>query len=355
MRAPTPLALATFASLTIVAGCSRSREASPAGDDTAVAAAASRSTVDAGRELLVTDLTVVGDPVRGVYRPAEARGGVSAQGAWSFGGLIEGLAGTAGASRYARRMLSLFEEDLMLDSMRLPGRPLSGRPALARWLARSGCVGSAGPCELDFASAPFRLEAIVSRLDLRRVEGGRVLDAGEGRFVFHVEDPPGFEGEAVAAAGRESLSIIFEYELPASSAVEVDDWARGWHELGALSGEPYRVALQRLTDRFARSGAVRLHGIRTSELSSSPWELREFVATGPGGQLELERGKHNGCAGCHLDRADFEHVSPSPEGGVALSKFLTEAELPRRSRDLLGVLALHGSDVSALRTTETVN
>jgi hypothetical protein len=353
MRPLAPLALASFA---LVAGCSRSHETTPAGGDaSAVVAAASRDTVDAGRELLVTDPEVLGDPVRGVYRPGSARGRDAAQGAWSFGGLVEGLAGAEGASRYALRLLSLFEEDLTLEAMRLPGRPLAARPALARGLARSGCAGAVGPCALDFASAPFRLEAVVGRLDLRRVEGQRVLDAGEGRFVFHVEDPPGPEGEA-AAGGRDSLSIIFEYELPASSAAEVDDWARGWHELGALSGEPYRAALQRLTDRFARSGpAVRLHGIRTSELSSSPWELREFVATGPGGQLELARGKHNGCAGCHLDRADFEHVRPAPGGGVALSRFLTEAELPRRSRDLLGVLALRGGDAGALRTTEQVN
>jgi hypothetical protein len=372
---PRPLAalaslasLAALASLSIAAGCSRDRDQAPdAGNATLQAAAprdasaaradaAWRERVDAGRELLVTDPAVVGDSVRGTYRPAPGQGGDAAQGAWSFGGLIESLAGPEGASRYALRMLSFFEEDLVLDSMRLPGRPLATRPALARWLARSGCAEVGSACTLDLASAPFRLEAIASRLDLRRVtEDGRVLDAGEGRFIFHLEDPAGASGD-MSEGAQGSLSLIFEYELPASNAAEVDAWARGWHELGGLSGEPYRVALQRLTDRFARAGrAVRLHGIRTSELGASPWELREFVPNGPEGRLELERHKHNGCAGCHLDRAEFEHVRPSSGGGVTLSRFLTEAELPRRSRDLLDVLALKGRDAGALRPTERVD
>lgn len=291
--------------------------------------------IQSERELLVTDIGVVNDPVR------TADGG-----AWSFGGLMASLAGKEDRSAFTLRWLHLLEHEYVVEGARVGGRPLARRPVLRRWLARSGCSEEKS-CELDFASAPFRLEAIVNRMDLRVIDsGGAIADAGEGRFVFAVEDhEPLAPGDP-----SETLSVIFEYALPATSVREVKEWAARWHALGALTGEDYRAALQRMTDDFARRDARKtLHHIRTSEMGEHPWELREFRFDGHEG-LALESGKHNGCAGCHLDRADFEHIHS--EGGASeasLSRFLLEAEIPRRQRDLDALLSPSANDARALR------
>src|SRR5690606_792741 len=113
-----------------------------------------------------------------------------------------------------------------------------------------------GGRRLDLSKAPFRLLAIVNRIDLRSDGGGyggggviggpiRAADApgamiapdamiapapmpvhaGEGRFVFGVLDP---QGRPLP------FTVIFEYELPASDPREVLGWARSWHALGEV-------------------------------------------------------------------------------------------------------------------------
>jgi hypothetical protein len=138
--------------------------------------------------------------------------------------------------------------------------------------------------QLDLAQAPVRLLAIVNRVDLRNVALGH---AGEGRFVFGLLGPGGFPLEA---------TVIFEYSLPASTEDEVLGWIRAWHALGALPvpSEEYNAALQAITDRFTRRGAMparpngsALSQFRTNEISlgfNGIWELREFTF-GAGGML----------------------------------------------------------------------
>lgn len=284
--------------------------------------------VSAERELVITDLAVVGDPPR-------------ARGPWSFGALMKSLAGDADPSAFTREWLRLFERDHVVEGARIEGRPLAARPAIQRWLDRS-CP----TCPLDFASAPFRLTAIVNRMDLRVIDrAGAIADAGEGRFIFALEVDGAHDGR--------SLAIIFEYALPAKSADDVKAWAARWHALGALEGEAYNAALEAITRDFAlQNGAHNLHHVRTSEIGPHPWELREFHLEG--GNLVLETGKHNKCAGCHLDRADFEHIhAESATREASLSRFLIDAEIPRRQRDLTAILGAR--DARGLRTTDHVD
>jgi len=127
--------------------------------------------------------------------------------------------------------------------------------------------------KLDLAHAPFRLQAIVNRFDLRHLGNG---DAGEGRFVFAFNGPGGFPQQA---------TMIFEYKLPAASDQDVLAWAQAFHALGALDfGESYNAALQAITDRFTGRGArpghpngSAINSVRTNEIAfGSPWELRQF-------------------------------------------------------------------------------
>ena len=120
---------------------------------------------------------------------------------------------------------------------------------------------------LDLDRSPLRLQAIVNRMDLRPASGG---SAGEGRFVFAVNDPDGFFPQ--------QFTVILEYELPAATDQDVRDWADLWHGLSSHpfpSGE-YNSALEAVTLRFSGRGAApgRPNGsallrLRTNEIALS--------------------------------------------------------------------------------------
>ncbi|WP_224245987.1 hypothetical protein [Hyalangium gracile] len=218
-------------------------------------------TVDSAEELLITSLSVVEDPVR-----------TAPGGAWHFGTLMRQMAGNEDPSTLVRQWLRTWNTTQRVNGLTLPARPQMQSQVLAAWEARSG-----GPDRpLDFSKAPFRLLAIVNRMDLRNPG----VQAGEGRFVFGVLD---------AAGNPLEFTVILEYALPGGTPEAIQGWARDWHELGQLGlGHPsYKVKLQALTDRFTNAGVMagRPHGnalnqIRTNEVAlADEWEMREFVLT----------------------------------------------------------------------------
>lgn len=87
------------------------------------------------------------------------------------------------------------------------------------------------------------------------------------------------------------FTVIFEYELVASSQTEIQNWAQRWHALGELDfGEAYNTELRLITDDFTGIGAApnkvngsAINQVRTNEIAlGAPWELREFNL-GPAG------------------------------------------------------------------------
>lgn len=237
--------------------------------------------VDARKELLITDLSVVEDPVR-----------TGPGGPWSFGHLARALAGPGqDASDLILAWLETWEQPHIINGFQVDPRGVTGpgtstirRQVIDPWPRRPDG-------KLDLDRAPMRLLAIVNRMDLaRRGPQGEVLDAGEGRFVFGVLDRS-FGGEFA-----KQFTVILEYGLLASSPEALRDWAARWHELGALpQGELYNRALAALTERFAGRDAAphkangnALNQLRTSELDlfSFPWEFRQFRLVDAGG-LEL--------------------------------------------------------------------
>jgi hypothetical protein len=109
--------------------------------------------------------------------------------------------------------------------------------------------------------------------------------AGEGRFVYGVNGPT-----------FGNFTVILEYNLPAHSAQDVTDWANRWHALGSLPfpSETYNAALEavtrRFTDRNASPGSVNgsaLVELRTNEIALSfQWELRSFALSPTTGLLD---------------------------------------------------------------------
>jgi len=230
-----------------------------------VASGSGACQVLSSRELMITRLPVVDDPVRTQFDAASSD---PRNGAWTFKHLMENMAPTPqDAPAMVETMLNTFGTSQTVNSFSLPVRPGMQNQILSSWPRLP-----AG--ELDLAHPPLVLQAIVNRFDLRNLAAG---DAGEGRFVFAFVGPGNFPLQA---------TIILEYKLPATTEQDVLEWAQGFHALGALDGEAYNAALQTLTERFAGRGArpdhvngSAINAVRTNEIAfagNGLWELRQF-------------------------------------------------------------------------------
>ena len=229
------------------------------------------------KELFVTDVSVVDDCLRTTWGPCTSTSTPpppATQGAWTFGTRIASLAGTtdpAKLSTFTLNWLHSWSVDQTINGDLVPKRLNIQSVVIDPWLTASG--GST----LDMRKAPFRLLAIVARLDLRENAGySGGTNAGEGRFVYDLLD---------ASGNPTQFLVIFEYGLDAADCTAVLAWANLWHGLGTHNfGPDYNAALQSVTDRFATIGAspTKLNGsainqVRTNEIQlAAPWELREF-------------------------------------------------------------------------------
>jgi len=163
-----------------------------------------------------------------------------------------------------------------VNSFTVAARTAMNTQIIAPWLAASGGV------KLDLGLAPFRLLAIVNRIDLRTGSnslGGNTGNAGEVRFVF---------GAVIPGPTCQLLpfTVIFEYGVPISGCLDVRTWAKQWVDLGnlTLGTEPYNAALQALTDKVvlrnaapAKPNGSALDQLRTNENALNiTWELRQF-------------------------------------------------------------------------------
>jgi hypothetical protein len=137
--------------------------------------------------------------------------------------------------------------------------------------------------QLDMTRAPFKLVAIVNRLDLGRgsaPSGYGGSGAGELRFVFAAVDKQG----GGCNIGR--FLVIFEYGVPKTRCADVKSWAQQWANLSliALGTAAFNSALQALTQQVvlrntvpAKPNGNAINQIRTNEIMlAAPWELREF-------------------------------------------------------------------------------
>lgn len=227
--------------------------------------------------LMITDLSVVNDPR------------ASHGGKWSFGYLMRSIANTPATGivpeELVRRWLQHWEEDQSIS-----GFVVRKREAIQE-LIDSWPKQENGALDLD--RAPFRLLAIVNRIDLRnnlvlgvpRMGGG---GAGEGRFVYCWVNESGIP---------QNFTANFEFSVKRSTFEEVREWAKRWYDLKglAMGSEQYLQALERITEEFAAAAVdpeqlpagSALAQLRTNEIALGElWELREFrLDVGGGGYL----------------------------------------------------------------------
>lgn len=256
-------------------GSPAQQEAVRTGRETAFLPERASCTVDPARELFITDLSVVNDCIRASWSSRCLRPPLGATpGAWTVGGLLPGIFGTNDPellSKMTLKWLKEWKSDKTVNGDLVPARPNIESLVIDPWRTASG-----GPI-LDMTKAPFRLLAIVTRLDLRQNAGYSAgTSAGEARFVFNLLD---------ASGNPTQFLLIFEYGLEARGCSDVLSWANRFHHLGTIPfGNGYNSALQAITDSFTAIGAApgkpngsAINQVRTNDFFlATPWELREF-------------------------------------------------------------------------------
>lgn len=241
--------------------------------------------IQTGKELIITDLNVV-----------ESRRFAAPGSGGPF--TIEHL--LAGISRDGTAKTALLDWlDAWVAAPAQPADPAApredpapipvGRRLIERWKRDDGVDPNLPDQDWKpkFQNAPFRLLAIVNRMDLQRRDVDLYpLNAGEGRFVFGVTYGPG--ALAAPAARTLNATVIFEYELTARDDAAARAWAESWHQLGQFAAfdDNYCRALAKITQRFTqkqvrpdRTNGSALNQIRTNELNLSG---REF----PGSRMD---------------------------------------------------------------------
>jgi hypothetical protein len=363
----------------------------------------STTAVVAGHELMITDPSVVADPVR-------TSNATNPPGPWSFRAMVENmLPAGANSSAFVTAFIHQFDTPTSLNGFPVDQRNTSA--LLGLWPKKSD--GS-----LDITQAPLQLLAIVNRVDVG------ATGKGEGRFVFGVVDLSG---------NGQPMTVIFEFGLPSTATLHTRQaWATAFHSLGSTPfGATYNAALQAITDQFTTRGSSpskpsgsSINQVRTNEIlmtNNGTWQLREFhlngtpaltlstVALTPAdsavnngtpentalvnyinGQSALIHGgfasppaniiggqatedfswdfsatvnanaRHDfagmTCNGCHFSETNglqldgFYQISPlrpvGTDGTGRLSSFISQFELPRRSIFLMNQVGCSGSSCS---------
>jgi hypothetical protein len=239
----------------------------------------------ASKSLLINDPNVVGpvgDPSR-TWDPCTGAG--TRMGAFTFGRLMTEMANQPltgiNPSTFVMQWLQTWQANQTINTFNVAARPNIATQIINPWLAASGGVS------LDLGIAPFRLLAIVNRLDLRTgssTYGGSTGNAGELRFVFGLVKP-----------GRTCqllpMTVILEYGVPIQGCLPVKSWAQQWVNLSSfvLGSAAYNTALQAITDQVvlrnkapSKPNGSALNQLRTNEIAiGNPWELRQFNLRSP--------------------------------------------------------------------------
>ncbi len=234
--------------------------------------------IHASRELLITDLSVVSDKTRTFDTCADPADQGNPDGAWTFAKLMRAMANKAQTNvdpaDFVEQWLKTWEQPRTINGWTVDPRPRVDDLVLNNWPRLNG--------KLDLAKSPFRLMAIVNRIDLRQNVAYGGGNAGEVRFVFALK---------CSTSDISTFMVIFEYGVPISGCTAVRDWGEQWHQLGSMTigSTSFNSALQSLTDKVTNAGAdltkpngSALNQIRTNESAfrdppdPENWELREF-------------------------------------------------------------------------------
>ena len=245
--------------------------------------------IDPARSLMIIDPSVIEDPTR-TFNPCSDVG--TRMGKWTFGYLMTQMANQTQTGIdprvFTRNWLAHWEAQQTVNGFAVPGRPRVRDKVIIPWELASGGLGA----PLDLSEAPFRLLAIVNRIDLRGNSGYTQNNAGEARFVFGVIDRTASQSTCCVVS---EMTVIFEYGIDRAGCAQVKSWAQQWVALSSIPmpSPQFNQALENITEQFARAGVAphkvngsALNQLRTNEFlppQTGDWELREFKLT-PGNE-----------------------------------------------------------------------
>lgn len=294
------------------------------------------NTIDRFKELIVVEPSVVED--------ARARNDVA--GPWSFRYAVEQMVPSATSpSAFIDAWLNEWSVD-SVNGFRVdrPGEDRAARVQVSLacpWLKRTSsnaCDDKCKACahrEFDLAVAPFRLIAIVNRMDLR-TQADATSTAGESRFVFALTEGPADD----PASKPLQMTVIFEYALPVLDTLAPKDWAARWHALSSHKGfdDAYRSDLEALTRGFAERSASPSHGSALSQVRTNEsafdwfWQFREFRFDA-GGMLRLSPVANTPDPSLNGSKALTDYVSANA-AAITADKYVIGRALLGGSSDL---------------------
>ena len=246
--------------------------------------------IDTPRELMITSTNVVEDPLR-TFDPCTGAG--TAGGAWTFGKLMTDMANQSVSSLDPSDFVEDWAKTWLTDQPNLNGDITVPKRAAMQTILNNWPKLASG--KLDLNKAPFRLLAIVNRIDLRTNNAYGGGDAGEGRFVFGLVNQ---SATGTCPAGSQAqFTVILEYGVPIKGCSAVSAYAAQWKGLGniALGDAAFNTALEAVTNVFTAAGAggakpngSAINQIRTNEIAlAGPWDLREFQVDAASHKLSL--------------------------------------------------------------------
>ncbi|MBL7713164.1 MAG: hypothetical protein JNL13_11885 [Chitinophagaceae bacterium] len=255
------------------------------------------------KSLFITDLAVVEDDAR-TYDFVHNTGNPT--GAWTFGTLFKNMAGSVAPKDLLKSWVKHWTYDFTLNGQLVEQRSDVAELLLGPWIekASGGTIAAstvtlanwelkwddvAVPENKLLQYAPFKLTAIVNRMDLRQNTGYAlpVSNSGETRFIFTLlqydgKVPMALDPNLPASSSMtfpgfmdwEGLNVIFEYANVQSKRCDIKALAEMWVALGGyeFSNPAFRDHLQDITDFVTSENAApsRINGsaigrIRTNE------------------------------------------------------------------------------------------
>jgi hypothetical protein len=299
--------------------------------------------------LTITAPAVVEDPARS-FNPCTGVGNPA--GAWAFARLVSEMANTPLTGVQPKDFLMKWLQTWSADQS-VNGDLLAKRTNINN-VINAWQTLSSGTFDIKFA--PFKLIAIVNRLDLRGNSGYGFGHPGEGCFVFCAVD-----AACHVIRNPAPFMVTFEYGIPKYKCADLKAYAQQWFDLRALSpGSPaYNSALEIITNQFtlantspSKPNGSSINQVRTNESALGAREWREFGVDSLSHLLVNSTGPRfitsdtsrlmlsfNTCSGCHAvegKTGNFMHVAPGGNSGVPaiLSSFLTGSPAVREFNDL---------------------
>lgn len=297
--------------------------------------------------LFITHLDVVEDPAR-TYNVYNNTG--NPYGAWTFGTLMKNIANTnvtgVSTKSFLKEWVKTWTQNYMIGSFannnaynNLSPRGNSKLHLIHPWIVKAWTMSppNGQPAtppdnnELNnngweyywdilsedalVKNAPFKLMAIVNRIDLRGnpIYTSNMHNGGETRFIYTLINPftgkppihndaqsGPFGAEAFGLIDWIGMNVILEYGNPINNLCDIKDFAQQWYDLSSytLGSTDYNDALEQITNTVTLSNKApgknynksALNQIRTNEKildkrdpgneiklwADMDWELRQF-------------------------------------------------------------------------------